>query len=229
MIKQYCWNHFKRVQALENLKWRETKLQHTLIINRALSSIVHANIVIIIVSVLGVNGPLQKISISNKCFFYWAVYSSENHEKCIMVYRKKIKHDNCFQHWSEMFLEQQISIPGLMMKMYLLVIFRKTRTTYCHVRFVTYSMWNVHWVPVLCPFSTPCQIITPLVEIAIWLPNPNPTPNPTPSPTPNPKPTNTRGVIIWQGSELGTCFPIGHLSALSSWVMFVFVPKDSAS
>ncbi len=56
----------------------------------------------------------------------------------------------------------------------------------------------------LCPFSTPCQIITPLVEIAIWLPNPNPTPNPNPSPTPNPKPTNTRGVIIWQGSELGT-------------------------
>ncbi len=52
--------------------------------------------------------------------------------------------------------------------------------------------------PVLWPFSTPCQIITPLVEIAIWLPNPNP------SPTPNPKPTNTRGVIIWQGSELGT-------------------------
>ncbi len=50
----------------------------------------------------------------------------------------------------------------------------------------------------LCPFSTPCQIITPLIEIAIWLPNPNP------SPTPNPKPTNTRGVIIWQGSELGT-------------------------
>ncbi len=49
---------------------------------------------------------------------------------------------------------------------------------------------------VLCPFSTPCQIITPLVEIAIWLPNPNPTPNPNPSPTPNPKPTNTRGVII---------------------------------
>ncbi len=41
--------------------------------------------------------------------------------------------------------------------------------------------------PVLCPFSTPCQIITPLVEIATWLPNPNP------SPTPNPKPTNTRG------------------------------------
>ncbi len=47
--------------------------------------------------------------------------------------------------------------------------------------------------PVLCPFSTPCQIITPLVEIATWLPNPNPTPNPNPSPTPNPKPTNTRG------------------------------------
>ncbi len=58
--------------------------------------------------------------------------------------------------------------------------------------------------PVLCPFSTPCQIITPLVEIALWLPNPNPTPNPNPSPTPDPKPTNTRGVIIWQGSELGT-------------------------
>ncbi len=29
-------------------------------------------------------------------------------------------------------------------------------------------------VPVLCPLSTPCQIITPLVEISIWLPNPNP-------------------------------------------------------
>ncbi len=58
--------------------------------------------------------------------------------------------------------------------------------------------------PVLCPFSTPCQIITPLLEIAIWLPNPNPTPNPNPSPTPNRKPTNTRGVIIWQGSELST-------------------------
>ncbi len=36
----------------------------------------------------------------------------------------------------------------------------------------------------LCPFLNPCQIITPLVEIAIWLSNPNP------SPTPNPKPTN---------------------------------------
>ncbi len=54
---------------------------------------------------------------------------------------------------------------------------------------------TVFMFPVLCPFSTPCQIITPVVEIAIWLPNPNP------SPTPNPKPTNTRGVIIWQGSE----------------------------
>ncbi len=32
--------------------------------------------------------------------------------------------------------------------------------------------------PVLFSFSTPCQIITPLVELAIWLPNPNPTPNP---------------------------------------------------
>ncbi len=49
---------------------------------------------------------------------------------------------------------------------------------------------------VLCPFST--QIITPLVEIATWLPNPNP------SPTPNLKPTNTRGVIIWRGSEFAT-------------------------
>ncbi len=29
-------------------------------------------------------------------------------------------------------------------------------------------------------------------------------PKRNPSPTPNPKPTNTRGVIIWQGSELGT-------------------------
>ncbi len=55
-----------------------------------------------------------------------------------------------------------------------------------------------------CAISTPCQIITPLLEITIWLPNPNPTPNPNPSPTPNPKPTNTRGVIIWQRSELGT-------------------------
>ncbi len=59
-------------------------------------------------------------------------------------------------------------------------------------------------MPVLCPFSAPCQIITPLVEIAIWLLNPNPTPNLNPFLTPNPKPTNTRGVIIWQGSELGT-------------------------
>ncbi len=50
------------------------------------------------------------------------------------------------------------------------------------------------------PIFDPCQIITPLVEIAIWFPNPNP----SPSPTPNPKPTNTRRVIIWQGSELGT-------------------------
>ncbi len=31
----------------------------------------------------------------------------------------------------------------------------------------------------------------------------NANPNPSPSPTPNPKPTNTREVIIWQGSELG--------------------------
>ncbi len=35
--------------------------------------------------------------------------------------------------------------------------------------------------PVLCPFSTPCQIITPLIEIAIWLPNPNPSPTPNPN------------------------------------------------
>ncbi len=75
--------------------------------------------------------------------------------------------------------------------------------------------------PVLCPFSTPWQIITPLVEIAIWLPNPNPTPNPNPSPTPNPKPTNTRGVIIWQGSELGTT-PAAvwtHSKQLRSWTL----------
>ncbi len=58
-------------------------------------------------------------------------------------------------------------------------------------------------VPVLCPFATPCQIITPLLEIATRLPNPNPTPNPNPSPTPNPKPTNNRRAIIWQGSEFG--------------------------
>ncbi len=36
-------------------------------------------------------------------------------------------------------------------------------------------------LPVLCPFSTPCQIITPLIEIAIWLPNPNPSPTPNPN------------------------------------------------
>jgi len=29
-------------------------------------------------------------------------------------------------------------------------------------------------------------------------------PNPNPSPTTNPKPTNTRGVVIWRGSEFGT-------------------------
>ncbi len=39
------------------------------------------------------------------------------------------------------------------------------------------------WAPVLCPFSTLCQIIDPLVEIAIWLPNPNPTPTPNTSNT----------------------------------------------
>ncbi len=53
--------------------------------------------------------------------------------------------------------------------------------------------YRLQRAPVLCPFSTPCQIITPLVEIAIWLPNPNPTPNPNPSPTHNPKPANTGG------------------------------------
>ncbi len=67
-----------------------------------------------------------------------------------------------------------------------------------------WGIWGEIPMPVLCPFSTPCQIINSLVEIAIWLPNTNPTPNPKPSPTPNPKPTNTRKVIIWQGSELGT-------------------------
>ncbi len=36
---------------------------------------------------------------------------------------------------------------------------------------------------VLFPFSTPCQIITPLIEIAIWLPNPNPSHTPNPNPT----------------------------------------------
>ncbi len=46
-------------------------------------------------------------------------------------------------------------------------------------------------LPVLFPFSIPCQIITPLVEIAIWLPNPNP--------TPNPKPTLTLNLPILEG------------------------------
>ncbi len=63
---------------------------------------------------------------------------------------------------------------------------------------IWYEMIQAMRAPVLCPFSTSFQIITPLVEIATWLPNPNP------SPTPNPKPTNTRGVIIWQRSEFGT-------------------------
>ncbi len=42
-----------------------------------------------------------------------------------------------------------------------------------------------------------------------------------PSPTPNPKPTNTRGVIIWQGSELGTT-PAAvwtHSKQLRSWTL----------
>ncbi len=69
--------------------------------------------------------------------------------------------------------------------------------------------------PVLCPFLTPAKLLPPLVEIATWLPKPNPTPNHNPSPTPNPQPTNTRGVVIWQGSELGTtpeqCFHFAHL------------------
>ncbi len=41
------------------------------------------------------------------------------------------------------------------------------------------------------PIFDPCQIITPLVQIATWLPNPNP------SPTPNPKPTNTSLCLSW--------------------------------
>ncbi len=53
------------------------------------------------------------------------------------------------------------------------------------------------------PIFDPYQIITPLVEIAIWLPNPNPTPNPNPSPTPNPKPTNTRGGNNLAGVRIG--------------------------
>ncbi len=64
-------------------------------------------------------------------------------------------------------------------------------------------------------FLTPAKLLPPLVEIATWLPKPNPTPNHNPSPTPNPKPTNTRRVVIWQGSELGTtpeqCFHFAHL------------------
>ncbi len=42
------------------------------------------------------------------------------------------------------------------------------------------------------PISIPCQIITPLIEIAIWMPNPNPNSYPNPSPTPNPKPGNNK-------------------------------------
>ncbi len=42
---------------------------------------------------------------------------------------------------------------------------------------------------------TPCQIITPLVEIDIWLPNPNP------FPTPNPKPTHNMGDINLAGAQ----------------------------
>ncbi len=83
-------------------------------------------------------------------------------------------------------------------------LFERQREKECEVGLGDIVMRISSVKPVLCPFLTPCQIITPLVEIAIWLPNPNPTPNPNPSPTPNPKPTNTRGVIIWQGSELGT-------------------------
>ncbi len=33
-----------------------------------------------------------------------------------------------------------------------------------------------------------------------------------PSPTPNPKPTNTREVIIWQGTELGTILELKNLA-----------------
>ncbi len=50
----------------------------------------------------------------------------------------------------------------------------------------TWSVWSDSCYNVPELFLTPCQIITPLLEIAIWLPNPNPTPNLNPSPTPNP-------------------------------------------
>ncbi len=73
-------------------------------------------------------------------------------------------------------------------------------------------------MPVLYPFSIPCQIITPLIEIAIWMPNPNPNSNPNPSPTPNPKPGNNKKIINLVGINLAGV-RIGHNIMMSIMAM----------
>ncbi len=60
MIKTFTANQNRpNYKEVEHLKRQITKLQHTLIINRNLLCIgVNTNIVIVVVMVIGVNGPL---------------------------------------------------------------------------------------------------------------------------------------------------------------------------